>query len=415
MLITKPGGSSPENLRRAMEICLDSRNFSDRSPGKGTNQPEIWSFQRRWTTPCTLRAMARYEIRGAQSSDEDVFMQLARYLNTVNLPDSRPHIRKLLEHSEQSFRGDIADPTKRKYVFVLEDTEQKVAVGTSTIVAQLGRRDAPYIFFDVIDEEKYSRTLDKHFHHTLLRLGFSYAGPTELGGLVVRPEYRRSPERLGLLISYVRFLFIATHRTLFQDEILAELLPPLSADGESPLWEALGRHFTGMSYADADLFSSENKDFIRDLFPMEPIYASVLSESAQAAIGKVGEQTRGVESMLRRIGFKYANRIDPFDGGPHFVANTSDVSLIKAATRERVGYILPDAECAVARTLPPGRAEHQASEARHSLVARQYADAPFFKAVLADVEPAPDLILPKSVAQHLELQVGDSVMILPVR
>ncbi len=359
--------------------------------------------------------MARYEIRGAQSSDEDAFMQLAGYLNTVNLPDSRPHIRQLLEHSERSFRGDITDPTKRKYVFVLEDTKQKVAVGTSTIVAQLGRRDAPYIFFDVIDEEKYSRTLDKHFHHTLLRLGFSYAGPTELGGLVVRPEYRRSPERLGLLISYVRFLFIATQRTLFQDEILAELLPPLSEGGESPLWEALGRHFTGMSYAEADLLSSENKDFIRDLFPMEPIYASVLSESAQAAIGKVGEQTRGVESMLRRIGFEYANRIDPFDGGPHFVANTSDISLIKAATRERVGHILPDAECAVARTLPPGRAEHQPSEARHSLVARQYADAPFYKAVLADVEPTPDLILPESVAQHLELQVGDSVIILPVR
>ena len=33
-------------------------------------------------------------------------------------------------------------------------------------------------------------------------------------------------------------------------------------------------------------------------------------------IGEVGAQTRGVEKLLRRIGFRYAERVDPFDGGP---------------------------------------------------------------------------------------------------
>ncbi|MDX2051848.1 MAG: arginine N-succinyltransferase [Polyangiaceae bacterium] len=362
----------------------------------------------------------RYEIRGAQSSDEDAFVELAGYLNTVNLPNSRPHIRELLAQSEQSFRGDITDFRKRKYTFVLEDVEKGIAVGTSTIVAQLGQRDAPYIFLDVIDEEKYSRTLDKHFHHTLLRLGFSYSGPTELGGLVVRPEYRRFPERLGLLISYVRFLFIAAHRELFQEEILAELLPPLEADGTSHLWEAMGRHFTGLSYAEADLLSSKNKDFIRDLFPSEPIYTSLLSHAAQSVVGKVGEQTKGVESMLRRIGFKYAHRIDPFDGGPHFVANTSDITLLEEAQTQAVARILPDSECAEARTLPPkkrgslhGDPSHHGP--RHCLVGRQLAAPPFFKAILVDAELTSDLTLPESVAQHLELNVGDIVTLLPVR
>ena len=36
-------------------------------------------------------------------------------------------------------------------------------------------------------------------------------------------------------------------------------------------------------------------------------------------IGQVGPDTKSVETMLRQIGFKYAERIDPFDGGPHFV------------------------------------------------------------------------------------------------
>src|SRR5690606_41836966 len=61
-------------------------------------------------------------------------------------------------------------------------------------------------------------------HHTALRLGFSYGGPTEIGGLVVAPAYRKAVEKLGLLISYVRFLFISAHRNWFRNEVLAELL-----------------------------------------------------------------------------------------------------------------------------------------------------------------------------------------------
>src|SRR5688572_17564567 len=179
--------------------------------------------------------MVRYEIRAARTQDEDELLGLARHLNSVNLPHDRDHIHRLLDHAAKSFAGEIKSLRQRKYVFVLWDRERPAAVGTSMIVAQLGRRDAPYIYLDVLDEEKYSRTLDTHFSHTVLRLGFSYDGPTEIGGLVVAPEHRGRKEKLGLLISYVRFLYIAVHRELFQDEILAELLPPLEPDGTSHL------------------------------------------------------------------------------------------------------------------------------------------------------------------------------------
>src|SRR5690606_6582492 len=142
--------------------------------------------------------MPRYEVHGATSKDERELLELARHLNTVNLPNSRAHVVRLLEHSARSFAGALP-LAERKFVFVLRDLERGRAVGTSTLVAQLGRRDAPYIYLDVIQEEKYSRLLDRHFRHKLLRLGFSYDGPTELAGLVVDPEYRRAPERLGLV------------------------------------------------------------------------------------------------------------------------------------------------------------------------------------------------------------------------
>lgn len=280
-----------------------------------------------------------FEIRNVHLSDEDQLYSLAEHLNTVNLPHDRSAIREIIERSCQSFSGAIANPNNREYVFVLVDLDRQRLAGTSMIVAQLGRRDAPYIYFDVRDEEKYSQTLDRHFRHTVLRIGYSYDGPTEIGGLIVHPDYRSRVEKLGQAISFARFLFIAAHRHLFHDEILAELLPPLEPDGTSHLWEALGRHFTGLSYGAADILSKKNKEFIKSLFPDGDVYATLLPQPAQEVIGKVGAQTRGVERLLRRVGFRYAHRIDPFDGGPHFTALADEISLIRATRRVIVSGI----------------------------------------------------------------------------
>jgi arginine N-succinyltransferase len=46
-------------------------------------------------------------------------------------------------------------------------------------------------------------------------------------------------------------------------------------------------------------------------------------------VGEVGQETRGVQRMLERIGFRYVERIDPFDGGPHYEANVADISLVR--------------------------------------------------------------------------------------
>lgn len=342
----------------------------------------------------------RYEIRGAVPSDQGELLRLARHLNSVNLPDEPGHIARLLEASEKSFLGQIENPRRRKYVFLIRDRERGEAVGTSTIVAQLGRRDAPYIYLDVSTEEKYSASTDRHFHHQVLRIGFSYDGPTELGGLVVHPEHRRVDEKLGLLISYVRFLFIATHRELFKNELLAELMPPLEPDGTSHLWEAFGRRFTDMTYAEADLRSSEDKTFIRDLFPRGEVYASLLARDAQDVIGKVGAQTRGVERMLRRIGFRYAERIDPFDGGPHFVADADEVSLIQNSRRLAFGGALGPQE-------PPSGAR--------VLVARELKEAPFFRAVACRAsESDGQLRLPAEFAAVLGVEPGELLGVLPL-
>ncbi len=315
-----------------------------------------------------MSGMARYQIRAARRDDEEELYSLARYLNTVNLPNDRTAIAALLDTSERSFCGEIENPRDREYVFLLRDLRDETAVGTSMIIAQLGRPGEPYIYLDVDTEEKYSATLRKHFVHPVLSIRYVYDGPTEIGGLVVHPAYRSAPEKLGTLISYVRFLFVAMQRASFRDQLLAELLPPLEADGTSHLWEALGRHFTGLSYSEADRLSKRNKEFIKGLFPGGEIYATLLPPHAQAVIGAVGEQTRGVEKMLRRIGFHYAGRVDPFDGGPHFLARTDEVSLVKAARRVELAY------------------DESARLTERVLLARRTEGAPYFVAYAVQAE-----------------------------
>lgn len=341
-----------------------------------------------------------YEIRGATLGDEEQILAIARHLNTVNLPHDREGVQQILELSQKSFSGAIKDSKRRQYVFVLVDVLKDAIIGTSMIFGQLGRRDAPYIYLDVIDEERYSETLDKHFKHTTLSIGYSYNGPTEIGGLILHPDYRRVPERLGTFLSYVRFLFLKMHREWFRDEILAELLPPLEKDGTSHLWDALGRHFMEMSYEEADKLSRRNKEFIRGLFPEGTIYASLLPKQAQEVIGKVGGQTRGVEKLLRRIGFRYAERVDPFDGGPHFTAMTDEISLVQSTQHLGVRDVLD---------------EHQRHGKKRGLVAVELAEPPWFRSVLSPIEVGEeDVRIGEDEARMLGVHPGNPVWVLPL-
>jgi arginine N-succinyltransferase len=276
-----------------------------------------------------------FRIRQSYREDVGQILAVAEHLDTVNLPADRGHLERILELSEKSFT-EAVPPAEREYLFVLEDLAKKKVIGTSMIHAQHGTRRAPHIFFRVENDERYSYTLDRYFVHRTLRIGYNYDGPTEIGGLILLPEYRGNPESLGKLLSYVRFVFIRMHRPVFRADILSELLPPLEADGTSKLWEALGRNFTGLTYQEADLLSKDNKEFIHALFPDDPIHTELLPADVRAIIGQVGPETRGVEKILRRIGFDYAGQIDPFDGGPHFTARTDDITLVRDAKQVRL-------------------------------------------------------------------------------
>ena len=79
--------------------------------------------------------------------------------------------------SVRSFRGEIQDPLRRAYVFVLERPgRQRVGgiLGTSMLIAQHGTLDSPCTFFEMREREHYSSTLARHFRHQVLSLGYHF-------------------------------------------------------------------------------------------------------------------------------------------------------------------------------------------------------------------------------------------------
>lgn len=268
-------------------------------------------------------------LRSVQTKDLKDLFKLSSIMNFINLPADEDLIQLKIESSINSFKHPSKDFSKNYYIFVMEDSSSSEVLGVSMIHAQHGTEDEPHFFLSVGQEAKFSQTINTGFVHGTLKLGLDTNGPTEIGGLILDPEYRGLSDKLGKQLSFVRFLYMGIYPERFRPTVHSELMPPFDKNGNSPLWEAVGRRFMNMDYQEADMLSRNNKEFILSLFPSENIYQTLLPMEAREAIGKVGKETEPVRKMLESIGFKYSYEVDPFDGGPHYRCLLKDIKPIK--------------------------------------------------------------------------------------
>jgi len=267
-------------------------------------------------------------LRPAGPADLAAILELARLLDSPNLPYDEAFVRARLERSERAFRAPGPPGPEREYQFALVDDAGKV-VGTSAVLSKHGTPEMPHVFLRVGEETRASESTGIRVTHTTLQLGASTDGPSELGSLVLRPEARRAPGSPGKLLSWGRFAYIARHRGSFEPRILAEMRAAIDAHGRSAFWDAFGRRFTGMSYSEADHRSATDKSFILDLFPSTPFYASLLDAKVAAELGQVHAETAPALKLLEAAGLAWIDEIDPFDGGPFVGAPTARVVPIQ--------------------------------------------------------------------------------------
>ena len=269
-------------------------------------------------------------IRQATIDDMGELLKLSRLVHSFNLPQDKDALAAKIARSRRSFAGQSASEREREFVFVLEDAESRTVVGTSSVYSCISWPGHPHLFFRVRKREHYSDDLGTGQVHVTIQLDTDETGPSEVGGLILAPGYRRHPDRLGWMLSMVRFHFMGLHRRDFKQRILAEMMGALTPDSRSSLWDYLGRRFINLSYTEADTFNQRSKEFITSLFPRTEIYLSLLPPEARRLVGTVGDETQPALRMLERIGFVNRDHVDPFDGGPYLEAQRDEIPVVRS-------------------------------------------------------------------------------------
>jgi arginine N-succinyltransferase len=317
----------------------------------------------------------------------------------TTLPADRDRLAARIERSLASFERKAARADEC-YVFVLVDADDSRVAGICAIEAAVGLTE-PWYNYHVGTSVHASRALGVYTAAPTLFLANDHTGSSELSSLFLDQSYRRGSN--GALLSKCRFLFIAEFRLRFAPKVIAEMRGRLDADGRSPFWEGLGRHFFAMEYSAADYLTGiGQKSFIAELMPRHPVYANLLPESARAAMGEVHRDTEPARRLLEQEGFRYEGYVDIFDAGPTLECFRDDIGAVRASALHRVAL----GEADPVPDMP--------AESVHWLVSnRSFAG---FRAVVASAPPRVGERFPllPYAAKILGVAEGDEVRAVPL-
>jgi arginine N-succinyltransferase len=266
----------------------------------------------------------------------------------------------------------------------------------------------PFYGYHIETQLFESRVIHVHKEVPILKLVEEHDGPCEIGSLFLHPDYRRGGN--GRLLQLVRFLFIAEHPEMFETTVISEIRGVLDERGRSPFWDALGRHFFGIDFAEADRLSVINKKFIADLFPDHPIYIPLLPASAQAVIGRPHADSARAVKNLEAEGFRFNDTVDIFDAGPVVGCPRDEIRTVRQSRRVRVAAVTdqpPDAPehligtttqrfraCRGAVDLPRGRRDEATIGAKCAAALEVSVGDPVR---IVELYPPPPLQMPKAV------------------
>ncbi|WP_262690572.1 arginine N-succinyltransferase [Kordiimonas aestuarii] len=337
-----------------------------------------------------------FVVRPARLQDLDGLQALARKTGTglTTLPDHRPTLEEKIKASIKAFDAPPGVTEQLSYLLILEDLETGKVIGTSALIVGLGL-DKPFYSYRLLHVTQVSHEPEMRVDTELMQLTNDFVGATEVATLFLDPDCRIG--KLGKLLSKARYLMMAAHPERFSNQVIAEIRGWVDDDHNSPFWEAIGRHFFGMSFKDADEINGRgNSQFIADLMPKFPIYTSLLPDAARAVIGKPHDGARPAIHLLEKEGFRFSGAVDIFDGGPEMEVHKRDIWTARESIETTVGGIV-DGE-------------------RHDpvhLVANPSIDN--FRVVLTHVvEGSSGVWLPRKAADALELKEGDVIRYSPV-
>jgi len=279
-------------------------------------------------------------VRPVLSTDLDDLLDLANTagVGLTTLPKSKEALASRIENSLKAFSSKPDLKKNAYYLLVLEDSDTGKVVGTSAIAVGVGL-NKPFYTYRLLHVTQESTEIEKRVDTTLLQVSNDFIGATEICTLYLAPDYRKG--RAGRLLAKARYLLMAAHRDHFSDRVISEIRGWVDDDGHSPFWEAIGRKFFDMSFEEADLINGQgNNQFIMDLMPHYPMYTCLLPECASSVIGKPHASALPAVKMLEDEGFRFADAVDIFDGGPAFEVHKEAIWTLRKATKCKLGGVI---------------------------------------------------------------------------
>jgi arginine N-succinyltransferase len=326
-------------------------------------------------------------LRPVEQTDLPQLQQLARdsLVGVTSLPDDSERLREKIAGSCASFASAAEANGPENYFFVLEDLDSQRLVGCSEILATAGF-DEP--FYSLRNRHFTSASRELNIEHGVpaLSLCHDLNDHTLLRGFHIDAALVRTP--FSELLSRARLLFIAAHAPRFAEAVITEIVGYSDEAGHSPFWDALGKHFFDLPYAEAErLCGLQSRTFLAELMPQYPIYVPMLPQAAQDCIGRIHPDGQEAFDILEREGFETNSYIDLFDAGPTLYARTSNIRSIARSQTATVQQ----------RPQIDARGRYLLSnDALHG-----------FRAIMAELDYQPDQPLSLTPAMYAALNVTD--------
>lgn len=275
-------------------------------------------------------------MRAAGPADLEGFKQLREIAGagfTSLMLDDKAMAAKLAL-SEQSFASSATTAGPERYLMALEHVATGALAGCCGVKSTIGEVP-PFFNFRMITEAQSSPPVNRRFDMRVLIGVNDFTGCSEVGTLFVRPEHRAAG--VGRALAQNRYMLMAAQPQRFRSQVVSELRGVVYPDGTSPFWEAVGRHFFRMDFAEADKLSAiTDNQFILDLMPQHPVYVDLLSQEARDVIGKCHKDGEGAQRLLEWEGFSFSNVVDIFDGGPLMSVQRDHIRTLRESKRLKI-------------------------------------------------------------------------------
>ena len=222
-------------------------------------------------------------------------------------------------------------------------TSKPVAMGCIRIRRNIGL-DQPRYWYHVGCVVHAAPDLGLFHRQRTLLIGNDLTGCTELADIATHDRQLELSERqmlTRLLVTSALLLLHRDHANYVSETNLGHAslgqtpankviagLPGLSDGlGAAPFWQGLGRHFY-----DGDIRLAQARfgalwlTHVAALLPRHPLVASLLNESAQAAIGCVHPHASLLQDALVEVGLRAGEHVNLYDAGPVF---EGDLTLLR--------------------------------------------------------------------------------------